>query len=89
MMKVNAESGSELASVDILDALVQLVDVSQNCLTACKHADVATPKWLPVLLLVLDIYQKNALANKRKIALKNIIVSSLLLYVLSFLCCIL
>ena len=61
--------------MDILDLLVQLVDVSQYCLTACKHSDVQTPKWLAALLLVLDIYQKNSMVNKRKVALRKIVVS--------------
>ena len=75
-MKVTATSCIELASVDLLDPLVQLLDISQQCLIACKHNKVETPKWLAALLLVLDIYQKISVSNKRKMTLKKIIVSN-------------
>ena len=55
-----------------LPPLVQLLEAATHCLCSAKHAK--TPPWVSPLLLLLDMYQRMAVASKRRADLEQVVV---------------
>ncbi|CAH1782935.1 unnamed protein product [Owenia fusiformis] len=58
----------------VMDLFVRLLDVTQQCLSAGKNPP--TPKWMPVLLLLIDEFERAAVMSKRKQELSKIMTKS-------------
>ncbi|XP_023243826.1 E3 ubiquitin-protein ligase HUWE1-like [Centruroides sculpturatus] len=54
----------------LVDLLVQLLDAAQHSLTLVKESP--TPKWLAPLVLLIDLYEKAAIASRRRAPLLQI-----------------
>ena len=66
----------------VLDQLIELLDASTQCLASCTNTSAAggveTPKWIAPLLLILDLYEKMAVASTRRAELEKIVVCYIL-----------
>ena len=70
-MKVPAAKA--LLEFSLIDQFVRMLESSVNCLCSSPHSE--TPKWMAPLLLLLDLYQKTAMASQRNAALQELVVS--------------
>jgi E3 ubiquitin-protein ligase HUWE1 len=57
-----------LEESNLIDSLVMLVDAAQNSLTLLKNmgCKFTTPKWLAPVVLLIDLYEKSAVASMRR-----------------------
>ncbi|RWS15637.1 E3 ubiquitin-protein ligase HUWE1-like protein, partial [Dinothrombium tinctorium] len=58
-----------LQETSLTDNLIQLLEAAQNALTLIsnnKVAPVSTPKWLAPVVLLIDLYEKSAVASHRR-----------------------
>ena len=64
---------SLIAASGVMPLLVELLEAGTQCLCSARRAQA--PQWISPLLLLIDMYEKMAIASKRRAAVEQVVVS--------------